>query len=837
MGIWFSVAVYSPERECFVAVFDNVTERKRADEVNAERARLAELSSAIGVALASAPSLRDALQRCTEAIVEHLDAAFARIWTLDSEQSVLQLQASAGMYTRIDGTHARVRVGDKKIGSIAAERKPHFTNSVVGDPRFSEQEWARREGMVAFAGFPLLVGSDLVGVVAVFARHPLDERILQVLRSIADVVAVGIRRGQAELDLRVSAAHLSSIYSTVADVIFELAVEGGSTYRFVSVNPAFVRATGIGQEQVVGKTVQEVIPEPSLSLALSKYEEAIRLRTTVQWEETSQYPSGQRVGEVSVAPVFDDRGECTHLIGSVHDLTGRKGAEDALRESAIRFRQLAENIKEVFFVMDVQYRETLYISPAYEDVWGVSCQSLYDRPSSFLDPLPEEDRTRLAEYISRIQQGESPGPIEFRIIHSDGQVRWVRADAVAVRDSRGEVYRIAGTALDITESHKLEEQFRQAQKMEAVGRLAGGVAHDFNNVLTVISGYADMAGESLKPDDPLRQDIDEIREAAGRAAALTRQLLAFSRQQVLNPRVLDPNDLVAGIEKMLRRLVGEDVDVVASLTAGIGRIRADAGQIEQVLVNLAVNARDAMPDGGKLTIESSAVTISDDQTREGGTVPAGEYVLIAVTDNGTGMDAATKARIFEPFFTTKSVGKGTGLGLSTVFGVVRQSDGFIWVYSEPGHGTTFKIYLPRIESPVEAAQPAPRYGAQLDGTETVLVVEDEDAVRSLARATLTRRGYRVVTAANGGEALLVCEQHKDRIDLMVTDVIMPGLNGRDLARRLAPLRPDMRVLFVSGYADQAVVRHGELEPGIAYLEKPFAPLALAQKVRDVLDAT
>ena len=388
---------------------------------------------------------------------------------------------------------------------------------------------------------------------------------------------------------------------------------------------------------------------------------------------------------------------------------------------------------------------------------------------------------------------------------------------------------------DISERKLLEAQFRQAQKMEAVGRLAGGIAHDFNNLLTAITGYADLALEDLRKDDPMRQDVEEILRAAHRAAALTRQLLAFSRQQVLAPRVLNLNDVVQSAEKMLRRLLGEDIELEAVLAPDLGRLKADAGQLEQVIVNLAVNAGDAMPTGGKLTIETADAEMPETRVRELTTVPAGRYVMLAISDSGTGMDEETKARIFEPFFTTKEQGKGTGLGLATVYGIVKQSGGFIWVYSEPGHGTTFKIYLPRVEDAADA--PAPPVGPVEvpRGTETVLVVEDEEAVRALARTALTRKGYHVLEAANGGEALLLCESEPMLIHLLVTDVVMPGLSGADLAQRLALLRPGMKVLFISGYMDRAAARHGKMQPGAAYLEKPFTLDALARKVREVLD--
>jgi two-component system cell cycle sensor histidine kinase/response regulator CckA len=390
-------------------------------------------------------------------------------------------------------------------------------------------------------------------------------------------------------------------------------------------------------------------------------------------------------------------------------------------------------------------------------------------------------------------------------------------------------------SIDITDGRKLEEQLRHAQKMEAVGRLAGSVAHDFNNLLSVILSYSTMALGSLKGVDPLRADLEAIKRAGERAAELTQQLSAFSRRQVLALKIVDLNEVVRESERLLRRLLGEDIELTTRFDRHLSKIKVDPGQVDQVVMNLAVNARDAMPQGGKLTIETKDVVLDGSFAAEHFGVTEGPHVLLAVSDTGTGMDKETQSRIFEPFFTTKDPGKGTGLGLSTVFGIVQQSGGSIWVYSEPGVGTSFKLYFPcALGDADEAIESAPP--AAIHGTETVLLVEDQDEVRRVASEILRRQGYCVLETRNAGEALLECERHSRTIHLLLTDVVMPRMNGRELAERLLKTRPGLRVLYMSGYTENAVVDHGILDSGIAYLQKPLVPLALARRVREVLDA-
>ncbi|MBI2678564.1 MAG: PAS domain S-box protein [Candidatus Koribacter versatilis] len=605
-------------------------------------------------------------------------------------------------------------------------------------------------------------------------------------------------------------------------------------------DPSTPVPAGKGLTEYVLRTGQPILATPDVFHSLLRRHEVQAVGVdSVDWLGVPLKKGNQTFGVLALQSYSDqvrftekDKDMLTFVSQHVASAIEHKRNEEALRLSEARYRSQVQSAVYGIYRSSVEDR-FLDVNPALVQMLGYSsadellsvslAQQVYDDP---------EDRTRLIREYTNTNKVESE---QVRWKKKDGTPITVRLSGRAILGPTGDAEAFEMIAEDVTERHALEEQLRQSQKMEAVGRLAGGVAHDFNNLLTVIKGYSELMLDQLSTADPMRAEVEEIERAADRAASLTRQLLAFSRQQVLAPKVIDLNAVVSNMDKLLKRLLGEDIDLFAVLDQKIGAVRADPGQIEQVIMNLAVNARDAMPKGGKLTVETSNVTLDEGYAREHATVKAGNYVMLAVSDTGVGMDAVTRTHVFEPFFTTKEQGKGTGLGLSTVYGIVKQSGGYIWLYSEVGMGTTFKVYLPRVDAAAETLKPAAASDPHR-GHETVLLVEDEDGVRALIRQVLHRSGYTVLPARDGGEALLQCERHEGRIDLLLTDVVLTQISGTELAQRLLQLRPEMRVLYMSGYTDEAIVQHGVLTAESSFLQKPFTNESLARKVRAVLDA-
>jgi PAS domain S-box-containing protein len=602
--------------------------------------------------------------------------------------------------------------------------------------------------------------------------------------------------------------------------------------KYIYVNPAYARMIGnTNREALLGMSWQEishgrtVTPvEPEIRRALMQHGKWFG-PLTVHHSDGTVVPM-----EMAITSLPDGGTICVS-----RDITQRVSAQRARAETEIKYRMLVEQVAAVSYIAELGANaQWHYVSPQVESMFGYSAEEWLSNSTDWMGHIPLEDHPIVNAAEETSARGD-PFQAEYRITRKDGKTIWVSDTAVVVRGSDSHPV-MEGLIVDITDRKMLENQLLQARKMEAVGRLAGGVAHDFNNLLTIIKGYVEMAMQRCLDRPELYSDIRRIDDAADRAVTLVRQLLAFSRKQVLRPKILDLNAIVVNLDQLLRRLMSENIEMKTFVSKDVGAIKADPGQIEQVIMNLVVNARDALPDGGRIVIETSNVDLDSTYTRDHAVVRPGPYVLLAVTDTGIGMTAETVAHIFEPFYTTKESGRGTGLGLSTVYGIVKQSGGYIWVYSEPGKGTTFKVYLPRVKDAVQVLEAAEVPASTTrQGRETILLVEDEPAVRELAQMVLSGRGYTVIEALTPEDAERLAVNNGTEIHLLLTDVVMPEMSGRELAKRLTGRYPNLRVLYMSGYTYNVIAEGGTLEEGIFFLQKPFTPQALTQKVREALD--
>ena len=604
--------------------------------------------------------------------------------------------------------------------------------------------------------------------------------------------------------------------------------------RFVYVNRAWEQTIGIPRDQALGRTVFELLPA---EIAAQAHADDLRLLATGEGFDLVielSSPAGPARWFHITNFLLRDAAGARYTGGLAVEITAQKRLEEGLRRAEEDLRLLIDGVEDYGIqLLDPHGHVTTWNHGARRLLGYTDAEILGRSHDCFYTPEDIAAGKPTAELATALARGRVE--LEDWRVRKSGAKFWAHVILTPLVDPTGRHLGFAKITRDLTEPRKLEEQLRQAQKLDAIGSLAGGVAHDFNNLLSVILSYSQILADELAPGDPMRADLEEIEAAGQRAADLTRQLLAFGRKQILQPRSMNLNEIVAGTERMLRRLVGENIELTFLPAPDLGTVKVDQSQIEQVVVNLVVNARDAMHSGGKVTIETANAEL--DQTyadQHIGVVP-GPYVVLAVSDAGIGMDEATRSRMFEPFFTTKERGKGTGLGLSTVFGIVRQSGGHIWVYSEPGSGTTLKIYLPRTDEVATGLNDTRVPAPPRRGTETILLVEDDERVRAVVRNILQRCGYHVLEAQSGGDALLLCEQHAATIHLMVTDVVMPRMSGRQLAERLKPLRPAMKVLYMSGYTENSIVHHGVLDSGVAFLQKPITPETRSRKVREVLD--
>jgi PAS domain S-box-containing protein len=620
--------------------------------------------------------------------------------------------------------------------------------------------------------------------------------------------------------------HAQAMDSSV-DGMAILDAKGIYTY----VNSAYARMMGeASPESIVGKRWEEITAPEDAARVAPEIRQVLLEKGKWFGPVTIHLREGGTFSMEMAVTLLPDYG----TVCVSRDVTERRAAEKALIEAEAKYRTLIEEVAAISYIAELGAKgQWLYVSPQVEQILGYSPDEWLSDSREWMRYIPAEDHSIVLAAEENSKRGER-FQAEYRLTRKDGKVIWVSDTAVVVAGSDRHPV-MEGIMVDITDRKILENQLQQSRKMEAVGRLAGGIAHDFNNLLTVINGYTELALQRSEKLPELHTHIERIGDASERAARLVRQLLAFSRRQVLQPKVLDLNEIVLGLDKLLRRLMDDNVEMSTVVREKIGAIKADPSQIEQVVMNLVVNARDAMPQGGRLTIETGEVDLDDAYARDHSAVAPGRYVMLAVSDTGMGMDSETQAHIFEPFYTTKSGGKGSGLGLSTVYGIVKQSGGYIWVYSEPGEGTTFKVYLPRVnESPeriMKGRGPLP----ELEGTETILLVEDEPDVRELAKTILAARGYAVIEAPNPEQAKKLAETFGQDIHLLLTDVVMPGMSGRELAKHVTQNHPKMRVLYMSGYTFNVIAHGGQLEQGLAFLQKPFTPATLVRKIREVLD--
>jgi len=779
-----------------------------------------------------------------------LEGAPEAISILDTEHRITRINSE---FTRLFGYSPQEAIGRKVETLIVppeAKQESDAIGKVLdrGEKISLETIRRRKDGSiveVSILGTPIRVAGGQVALYAIY--RDISER------KRADALNSALSRIVERTN---SSADLTHFYSAIHNIVGELmyaknfyialfdsATQTLSFPYFADEEdlPPAPRKLGRGLTEFVLRTGEPLLATPEAFEELVQRGEVSSIGApSVDWLGTPLKTAGATFGVVVVQSYKDsvryserDKEILAFVSQQLARAIEHKRNEEALRRSEARYRSLVESAVYGIFRSSLSGK-FLDVNPALVSMLGYeSAQkvlSLSPQRDVFVDP---EEQARLMRECRRKGRLDN---FEIKWKRKDGNVITVRLSGRAVTNEREPEEILEVIAEDITEKRVLEDQFRQAQKMEAVGRLAGGVAHDFNNLLMVISGYAEVILEKLDANGALHHKATAIQQAADRATTLTRQLLAFSRKQLLELKVVDLNAIVSDMERLLRPLIGENVQLTTRLGSGLGRTRADAGQMEQVIMNLVVNAKDAMPEGGSLSIQTANAVLDDAYRQDRTYIQPGAYVMLSVSDTGSGMDKETQSRIFEPFFTTKEKGKGTGLGLSTVYGIVKQSGGYIFAHSEVGQGTTFRIYLPRVEEPVEPITAHARANTTARGSETVLLVEDEESVRGLVRETLESRGYTVLEAADGEAALVLAQSFETHIDLLVTDVVMPGMSGRELAAQLKQTRQQTRVLFLSGYTEDAIAQEGGLEPGAAFLQKPFTLQNLARKVREVLQA-
>jgi len=775
-------------------------ERKRSAALAAaEQARLAAFGADIGLTLTRSDSLEVILGRCASAMVQYLNAAHARIWVTEGDDPQLKLQAAAGKLGDAQTQYKPLAVENANLA------KPVIVNDLHS--QLSSLNAQLEKGIVAYAGYPLVLEDRPVGLMSLFSCVPLSEATLQEMGSVAHGIALFIERKRSAEALDLSEFKYRSVIENIKEIIFQVDENGCWTF----LNPAWQDITGFKLKDTLGTRVAEYVHPEDRERHWDLFQQLIQRKQSYFRDETRYLATDGtfRWVEVYAQPTLDSNVFGTS--GTIRDITERKRAEAEIEKLAAFVRLNPDP------VMELAADGTLsYLNPAAREM---------ARTLGLEDPegiLPSDAAGVACECL---RLGHSKSGQEVSI--NGRTLSWSIFPIVS-----SQVVHCYGT--DVTERTNLEQQLRHAQKLESVGQLAAGVAHDFNNILTIVQGHADRLIEKCKDDEPFAEPLSQISAAAKRASSLTQQLLMFSRKQVMQSRVIDLNAVLGNLAKMLHRLIGDNIALESKYVRNIPPIEADPGMIEQIIVNLAVNSRDAMLKGGQLLITTSAVEIDDAYVQQHPEARTGRFVALSVTDTGCGMPRETLERIFEPFFTTKEVGKGTGLGLATVYGIVKQHQGWIDVSSEINLGTTFKIYFPTTSKPVEVVPEEPAQKVR-GGSETILLVEDEPVLRELAKVILHDYDYDVLEACSGVEAIKVFEENDGNIDLLLTDMVMPeGMSGRELAQELKARKPDLKVIYTSGYSSDVMGEDAELRD-VKFLQKPYPPPRLAQVVRECLD--
>lgn len=787
-------------------------ERKRAvSEAAFEQASLAAFGADIGLHLTQRETLSVILYRCADSMVRYLNVHLAQIWIQDPTDRMLHLKATAGAINDVDSqTNPLTRLNPDK--NLIGDGKPQLVNKVADDPRVPCQDWVKHEGIVAYAGYPLMLEGNLIGLMSIYSHTRLSPAVIQEMGSVANGIALSIERKRSEEKLDASEVKYRSVVESLKEVVFQINEFG----HWTSLNPAWTEITGFEVKEAVGTLFIEFIHHDDRQRNSHIFLQLVERKLDYcRYETRLLTKDGKfRWVEIYAQLTLNNDGSILGTSGSLTDITERKQAETQIQKLAAFPRVNPNPVLEFDAEGNVTY---------FNDAAQAMATALgKTNPQDILPPN--------SSGLAREALASSQKKLNIEVSLGGKTIAWSFFPIVG-----SHVIHCYG--VDITDMQTLEAQFRHAQKLESVGQLAAGVAHDFNNILTVIQGYADLLQGRYDGDASLTGPLKQISNATRRASALTRQLLMFSRKQVLQPKVVDLNAVLRNLSNMLTRLLGEDIAYETKYAASLPALEADTGMLEQVIMNLAVNSRDAMPKGGQLLIATSAVNIDAAYVQHHPESKAGQTVMLSVTDTGCGMDRKTMDRIFEPFFSTKEVGKGTGLGLATVYGIVKQHQGWIEVKSEVGVGTTFEIYIPAAKGGEVAAADVQATPAQMvkGAKEMVLLVEDEPILREWVKEVLLECNYQIIEAGSGVEALKVWDEHNGKISLLLTDMVMPeGMTGRDLARQLRSRQPNLKVIYTSGYSAEIMGSDSEFNDG-PFLPKPYSAPQLAQMVRDCLE--